>query len=262
MRQVICIGVPYWLGERQQRAASDAIRQSGIIQELGAEWVDVSPDYATHPDPVVAVNRALAQVIAAHPQHVPLIFSADCVSALGTVKGLEQQQPVVLWFDAHGDFNTPETTPSGFLGGMPLAALVGMGNEALMRGVGLAPIPQADVIITDARDLDPEEAILLRESHVKHLSDFQDMLTVSLPERPVYIHFDTDVVDSAEMPAMNYPTPGGPSLEQAALSLRRVAEEAQVIGVLFSLWNDEKPGADQALRNTLSLVRVLSAAWR
>lgn len=262
MRPVLCIGVPYWLGGRQPRAASDAIRQSGIVGELGAEWVDVSPDYAAHPDKVVAVNRALAQTIAAYPQHVPLIFSADCVSALGAVKGLERRQPVVLWYDAHGDFNTPQTTRSGFLGGMPLAALVGLGNEALMQGVGLAPIPQADVVITDARDLDPEEAVLLKESRVTHLPDFQDVMTMPLPDRPVYVHFDTDVVDSAEMPAMNYPTPGGPSLEQATAALRRVAEGAQVTGVLFSLWNDEKPGADQALRNTLSLVRALSAAWR
>lgn len=100
---------------------------------------------------------------------MPLIFASDCCSALGAMKGFEAQSPAVLWYDAHGDFNTWETTPSGFLGGMPLAWLVGRGDMQVMNGVGLSPILERDVFITDARNLDPGEAIALRESAVTHL---------------------------------------------------------------------------------------------
>jgi arginase len=257
MKSPVCIGVPYWLGERQNPSAVDAMKTSGIAEELGAAWVDASPDFGAHADPVVAVNRAVGAAIRAHPDHLPLIFAGECVTALGALKGLEPLNPAVLWYDAHGDFNTPETSPSGFLGGMPLAALVGRGNADLMAGIELAPLAESDVIITDARDLDPEEGDNLRSSALTHLPDANALLTVPLPETPLYIHFDTDIVDSDEMPAMNYPVPGGPTNAQVAATLTRVARDGQVVGVLFSLWNQGKPGADRALRNTLDLVRAL-----
>lgn len=255
----VCIGVPYWLGKRQIVAAVDAVKNSGIAGELGADWIEVEPDFNAHDDPVVAVNVALAETIKAHADKTPLVFAGECVTALGALKGLEVQRPAVLWYDAHGDFNTPETTPSGFLGGMPLAALVGMGNESLMQGIGLQPVPESDVIITDARDLDPEEADLLRNSDLTHLPDVGDLLRHDLPDKPLYIHFDTDVVAHDEMPAMNYPSPGGPSLEATGQTFDRVLQDAQVAGILFSLWNHEKPGADQSLVNTIQLARMLKA---
>lgn len=253
----ICIGVPYWLGERQQVAAVDAVKDSGIAGELGTVWIDLQPDFAAHADPVAAVNLALAQTIQAYPDRKPLVFAGECVTALGALKGLEAQRPAVLWYDAHGDFNTPETTPSGFLGGMPLAALVGMGNEALMQAVALEPVPQADVILTDARDLDPAEEELLRHSEVKHLRDLDALLTLDLPDKPLYVHFDTDVVSHAEMPAMNYPAAGGPSVAQTEETFIRVLRDAEIAGILFSLWNQTKPGADRALANTLRFARLL-----
>ncbi len=126
MSKYVCIGVPYYLGEaRPERAEVSALRQSGIAAELNAEWVEIEPDFAAADDPAVAVNWALAEAIKAHQAKTPVVFANDCTSCLGMVKGLEDKAPAILWYDSHGDFNTPETTPSGFLGGMPLAALVG-----------------------------------------------------------------------------------------------------------------------------------------
>lgn len=255
----VCIGVPYWIGERQAVSAVDAIRDSGIVAELGAAWVEIQPDFAADPDPVVAVNRALAAAIRAHAEHTPLIFSADCVSGLGAMKGLETLNPAVLWYDAHGDFNTPATTPSGFLGGMPLAALVGRGNEALVQGIGLTPVAETDVILTDARDLDPGEKELLASSRVTHLPQVEALLTMPLPDKPLYIHFDTDVVNTDDMPAMSYSATGGPSLATTLATLERVKREAQVAGVLFSLWKHTLDGAKLSLANTLQIVRCLTA---
>jgi arginase len=258
MSQFVCIGVPYWLGERiTDRSEVASVKASGIADELGARWVDITPDFAVGVDPVVAVNRALAEAITTHGDKIPIIFASDCTSALGALKGLERHNPAVLWYDAHGDFNTPETTLSGFLGGMPLAMLVGRGNERLMQGVGLVPLNERDVLITDARDLDPAEGVLLRQSNLTHLRHVNELLDVPLPQKPLYIHLDVDVVDSAEMPAMNYPASGGPSLDQVAATLDRVAREGQGVGILLSLWNGAMEGADVALQNTLRLLRAL-----
>lgn len=258
MSNYICIGVPYYLGEkRPERAEVAAMRGTGIAAELGAAWVEIQPDFRGSEHPVIAVNRALAQTIKAHPDKTPVVFANDCTSCLGMVKGLEERAPAVLWYDSHGDFNTPETTPSGFLGGMPLAALVGRGNQHLMRGIDLEPIAESDVIICDARNLDPEEAVMLRGSQVTHYEALDALNQARLPSKPLYIHFDSDVVDCEDMPAMSYPEPDGPSLQASVESLRQVLAENETAGILFGLWNGTLPGSERALAATLSLARTL-----
>ena len=260
MTQYICIGVPYYIGERHaNRTEVEAIKNSGFAHEIGADWITIEPDFDSAPDRLSAVNRALADVIQAHPDHIPLIFASDCCSALGAMKGLEAQQPAILWYDAHGDFNTEETTPSGFLGGMPLAWLVGLGNMRYMEGIDLAPIPEFDVIAADVRDLDPEEGDNLRASTITVWTNFDDTLTEPLPDKPLYIHFDTDVVDINDLPGMNYPAPDGPSLDQCVASLERVVRDSNPIGILFSLWNDSLPTNGRSLEGTLRLARTFVA---
>lgn len=263
MTEFVCIGVPYWIGEHiETRTEVEAVRASGIAEEIGAGWVNIAPDFNAHPDPVVCVNLALAAAVAAHKDKVPLVFASDCISTLGVLKGLEHHNPALLWYDAHGDFNTPETTPSGFLGGMPLAALVGRGNQHWLEGIGLTPLDEQDVIITDARDLDPEEGEMLRQSTLTHWPEVRDLLDAPLPGKPLYIHIDTDVVNTTEMPAMNYPAPGGPSLAETAGTLARVSRDVQVVGLSFSLWNDTLEGAEKALQNTRHLVCTFSDSVR
>lgn len=259
MAGYVCIAVPHFIGERRsERTEIETLKRSGIAAEIGAEWVDIAPNFAAGVNPVVAVNRALAATIRAQADKTPLVFAADCVSALGALKGLEAQRPAVVWYDAHGDFNTPETTPSGFLGGMPLAMLVGRGDMQYMQGVGLAPLPETDVLITDARDLDPEEGEALRSSDLVHLPQVDDLLTAPLPERPLYIHMDVDVIDPTEMPGQSYPAPGGPTAHQVNATLRRVVRARPLAGVLFSLWNDSLVTDDRALQATLKMVRTVA----
>ena len=264
MPDFICIGVPQFLGEMiEGRDEVAAIRASGFAAEIGAPWVDVQPDVVPGADPLVAVNRALAEAIQAHPDRVPVVFAADCTTALGVMKGLEAQRPRIFWYDAHGDFNTPETSPSGFLGGMPLAMLVGRGDMSLMNALDLKPIPEEHVVLTDARDLDPQEAIALAQSRVTHLANFEDSLAFLLTGRPLYVHLDTDVVDEAELPGMSYPTSNGPSLDAVAASLERVAHDGQVVGLLVSLWNGALVDDNAVpLAATLRLVRAVLAGMR
>ena len=258
MSSYVCIGVPYYLGESvAERGEVQILRESGIADELGADWVEIEPDFASANDPVVAVNRALAAAIRACPGKVPVVFANDCTSCLGMVKGLESKSPAILWYDSHGDFNTPETTPSGFLGGMPLAAMVGRGNQHLMRGVELAPVAESDVIVTDVRNLDPEEGVMLRGSDVTIVDTLEALSEADLPSQPIYVHFDTDVVDCADIQALSYPEPGGPSLDESIASLRDVMRRGDIAGVLFSLWNSTLEGSDQSQAATLDLIRAL-----
>ncbi|MFW5708731.1 MAG: arginase family protein [Chloroflexota bacterium] len=259
MSQYICIGVPYFIGEHHpERTEVAAIRTSGIAEELGTQWVDIQPDFSADVDPVIAINRALAWTIAARSDQIPLIFASCCTSALGALKGLESQKPAVLWYDAHGDFNTEETTPSGFLGGMPLAWLVGDGDQTRMQALNLAPVNASDIILTDARDLDPEEAQRVQASAMTHLRQVDHLLHYTLPSRPLYIHMDTDVVDISEMPGMSYPAAGGPSLSTVKDTAQYTARHAAVAGVLFSLWNDSMPTEGRSLTATLALVRAFT----
>jgi len=258
MPDLIAIGVPYWIGRKDEYTGSvEAVRDSALMAELGLPWVEIEPDFESAPDPVTAVNRAIAAVIRAHAGKVPLIFAGDCTSCIGAVAGLQDRNPAVIWYDAHGDFNTPETTPSGFLGGMPLAALVGRGNEALMKGVGLKPLRERDIIITDARDLDPEEGEMLRDSDLVHLPEIDALLTVSLPDKPLYIHFDGDVLRLEDLPAVSYPAEGGPTLDETLATVRRLVAEAPIAGVLFSLWNHKHPGAAKSQESTLTVIRAV-----
>lgn len=236
----ICIAAPYYLGEKlAQRTEINELRASGIAESIGAEWVEIQPNFANAPSPLVAVNRALNETIAAYPEHFPVVFGSDCMFSLGMVKGLQSRHDRVgiVWYDAHGDFNTPETTPSGYVGGMPLAMLVGRGDLQYVAGVEVAPIDERDVVITDARDLDPGEREALADSQIKHLGRWSDLLNADLPDVPVYIHMDVDVIDSAEMLGLNYPVGGGPTIEQTAQTVERVARDGQVAGILFSLWD-------------------------
>jgi arginase len=260
MVEFVCIGVPYFIGERiPANNAVDILRASGIADELGAAWVDVKPDFASAPDAVTAVNQALAATLKAHSGKFPLVFAGDCTMCIGVTSALAAHQPAIVWLDAHGDFNTNETTLSNFLGGMPLAALVGRDNQHWLQGVNLAPIAETDVIISDARDLDPQEGVNLRASDLTLLPNISDLLTAPLPDKPLYIHLDLDVVHLDDMPAVSYPATGGSSVTDIIAALRRILRDGQVICVLFTLWKADLPGADTAHQSTLHVVRAIAA---
>ena len=187
----------------------------------------------------------------------PVSVAGDCCTSIGVLAGLQQAgvTPTLIWFDAHGDFNTWETSPSGFLGGMPLAMAVGLGEQTMLEGLGSQPIPQANVILTDARDLDPGERELVEASGITHLPDITDLLDYPLPDGPLYIHFDTDVVDPAEVPAMNYPAPGGPSAETVRQVFRHLASTGKVAAVSLSSWN---PNLDENGRSRIICMDLLN----
>lgn len=264
MSEFVCIGVPYHLGERvPDRALVNLIRDSGLVDEIDATWADFVPDFSRAPDPITAVNRALAQTLGLYRRHIPLIFASDCMASLGAVAGLSAAHGTglgVVWFDAHGDFNTPETSPSGYVGGMPLAMLAGRGDLRYTQALGLAPLAEADIVLAGGRDLDPAEAEALRSSAVAHVPDVSTMIAAALPDKALYLHLDMDIVRPEDMPGMAFPTPGGPTLDQLAAVVEHVTRSSRVIGVMLSA--TQSPDALPSLAGPLALARALVRGFR
>ena len=160
---------------------------------------------------------------------VPVVLSGDCSTALGTVAGLQQAglDPAVVWFDAHGDVQTLETTESGYLGGLPLRMLTGYRPDLLAARLGLAPVPEHRIVLAGARDLDPPEVAYLDRARIQRW-EVDQLSPARLPSGPLYVHLDLDVVDPAEVGGLRFPAPGGPSLAQVAGALRMLAATGRV----------------------------------
>lgn len=171
----------------------------------------------------------------------PVSIAGDCGATIAVMAGLQRAniEPTLIWLDAHGDFNTFESSPSGFLGGMPLAMITGRGNMALCKSVDLKPFDDHRVILADGRDLDPLEAVLLEESKVLHLPNVAELLTMGILNDPLYVHFDTDVISMNEMYAAADPTKGGPSAALVTEVLRYLGKTGRVIAASMSCWTPE-----------------------
>ncbi len=218
----------------------DALPELEVL--TGPDWRVNRPELpeSTIQTRMIAIHQpltvAVAEALAAGER--PVVVAGDCCAAIPLGAGLELAgvAPTLVWFDAHGDFNTWDTTPSGFIGGMPLAMLVGYGDPTLADGVGLEPLAEERVILTDARDLDPEERKLLESTEVRHLRDPRQ-LAENPPEGPVWVHFDVDVVDPSDVSAVHYPAPGGLRATAIEKVFRDLATRSQIAAVSLSTWS-------------------------
>jgi arginase len=211
---------------------------------------------------LVGVYTGLADAVATIDEGEQLtVVSGDCVTALPVLAGLQRRggDPALIWFDAHGDFHTEATTASGYLGGLPLAKAVGRGDLVLPRALGLSPVAEGRVVLVDARDLDPPEVAALAASDVRHVA-LADLTPAVLPEGPVYLHVDLDVVDPGELPGLRFPAPSGPSVAAVAAGVRTVAESRPVAAVsIAATWHPERTDVACAKH---AVSTVLTAAGR
>lgn len=166
----------------------------------------------------------------------PVSVAGDCCAAVPVLAGLQHARvaPTLIWIDAHGDFNTPETSPSQFLGGMPLAMMVGRGPQWMCESVGLERFDEDKVWLIDGRDLDPMEREALDASAVRR-TGMAGMASLKI-DGPVWVHLDVDVLNADEVPAFNYPVSGGPSVAETIAACGAFSGNNHTIAVSVSGW--------------------------
>jgi len=188
----------------------------------------------------------------------PVSIAGDCCTTLAVLAGLQRSgmNPRLLWLDAHGDFNTPEISLSGFLGGMPMAMLVGRGDQTIMQRLGTRPLRETDVILCDARDLDPEERQALDGSGVVRLASVDRLRVLELADRPLHVHLDVDLLNPLDAPAMAYATAGGPRLPELEAAAAWLALAARPVSVSMTTWAFDR---DMDRHTEHACLRILSA---
>ncbi|MDJ0944905.1 MAG: arginase family protein [Kiloniellales bacterium] len=224
-------------------------RLEALGHEVSLGTVDPRPELPAEVATGFAVMRGVADEVrkARASKAFPLVLAGNCNTAVGTVSGLAPRRIAALWFDAHADFNTPDSSTSGFLDGMGLAILTGHCWRALAESVpGYAPVPEERVILAGARDFDARERERLAESRITCLSDrdlndggierrLGDALDRLAPQVDAfYLHVDLDVHDPRIAPANHFRPPGGVTPERlrelVAFISRRVPVAAAYLG--------------------------------
>ena len=172
------------------------------------------------------LDAAAAEVSAALDQgELPLLTASDCSICIATLPTAARRIPglQVLWLDAHGDFNTPETTPSGFLGGMCLGAACGRWDAGWEHTID----PSA-VWMHGVRDLDPGERVEVEQAGVR----------TGVPgEGPVFVHLDLDVLDPSVL-APQFPVPGGLDAAEVRDVLARLRADGRLVGLEVTALED------------------------
>ncbi|GAB4486167.1 MAG: arginase [Anaerolineales bacterium] len=264
--QIDIIGVPIDLGadRRGVDMGPSAIRYAHLqqkIESLGytvedkgnievpiAEMCKISEPKLKYIDCIVPMARRVAGAVATSLQagHFPLVLGGDHSVALGSIHGAARGRKLgVIWVDAHADFNTAETTPSGNIHGMPLAALCGLGDPRLtaLWNEAVPVINPQRVAVIGARDLDPGEKRNLKQVGVMVMGMEQiDRLgmvqalekaieRVSREVDGIFLSFDMDSLDPRHAPGVGTPVPGGLTYREAHLICELVAETGSLIGL-------------------------------
>jgi arginase len=237
------------------------------------ERVRVDVSLAEPRDEVAAsfrVMRAVRESVrsAVEAGKFPFVVSGNCNSALGTLSGL-RGDPGIIWFDAHGDLNTPETTPSGYLDGMALAQATGLCWGTLTKSIpGFRPVPESDVVLIAARDLDPGEEDLLKRSPITWIRS-QDIKAAgakaalepslaALSQRTagVYLHIDLDVLDPEVLKANMYASPGGLTLDELQDAIETIVGRLTLEAAGLAAYD---PAADEENKGPAVASRLIDA---
>jgi arginase len=254
--------VPYdsaWRGARMG-AGPEHLAATGLAEELGRSGhavrstpVESASDWRAEIRTAFELMGRLAGAVRAScaAGRFPLVLAGNCNTAVGTVAGLGLgAATAVLWFDAHGDFNTPETTVGGFLDGMALAILTGRCWRELARRVpGFTPVAESAVCLLGARDLDPLEADLLADSAVRVLGPGElasglgaALAALAARAEGAYVHVDLDVLDPGEGRANEFAAPGGLGAAALTGAIGAIGEALPIRGAAITAYDPRSDG--------------------
>ncbi len=252
--KVDLIQLPYDSGQRERRMGCGPRRilDRGLAERLHGAGFDVESftvetdtSFATEVGTTFELYGKLSERVSRSVQAgaFPLVLAGNCGSTLGAAAGLGMAALGVIWFDANGDFNTPETSESGFLDGMGLAVLTGRCWQAMAAGIpGFRPLPDDRTVLVGARDFDAAELRALEASGILrvapealHDNGGREALAGAVAalgprvER-VYLHLDLDVHDRDEACANQYAAPGGPPAAEVREAVGLIAERLPLAG--------------------------------
>jgi arginase len=208
--------------------------------------------------------RRVTAAIAANRECLPILLAGNCNTTIGALAAHAPRTGIV-WFDAHADFNTPDTTISGFLDGTALSTVTGRSWRQLALTVpGFRPLPEESVCVVGARDLDPLERHLLSESGVTLVgaADIRSALpgaieSISSWVDSVHVHIDLDVIDASVARANSYAVEGGLTIEDMEFSLALMAQKLTIAGITLSAYD---PAGDADGRAAAAAIRLVCAA--
>jgi arginase len=195
----------------------------------------------------------------------PVLLSGSCFAGIGMASGLDEDSLGVLWFDAHGDFNTPESTIDGYFDGMPLAILTGGAWPNLVERVGARTVRESAAVLVGGRDFDPLEEQGLTSSSVIHLPpeaiDSDDAVlraATGLDPAPsgLYLHVDLDVLDPQEAKVNIYSAPGGLTADQLEAQVGSLMGSGRVRAVSLTAYD---PAVDTEDRVPPIAIRLLES---
>jgi len=271
--------VPYDSGNRGARmgAGPEALIRAGLPQALRdagnvvhVKLAELPPDswnaeIATGFELMRMLSGAVRE--ARDAGRLPIVLAGNCNTAVGTVAGLGTDSTGVVWFDAHADFNTPETTSSGFLDGTAVAILTGRCWTTLSATVpDFKPLADRQVCLVGTRDIDSLEGGLLDESRVNVIEPRQLRSTLrhklsSLNEHvyQAYVHLDLDVIDSGIASANMFAVSGGLTLEDMDFALSEIARTLRIAGVALTAYD---PAADTDGAAAAAAIHLISSAAR
>ena len=268
-------------------STGDAYLADGLPDRLGRHAdvtiQDLQPVVNDAPaDPIprlevlnAAISAAVADTVRAGS--APLVTGGSCVSLPGILGGLRQgygpaARIGLVWFDAHGDFNTPKTSLTQMLGGMPVAVSAGLCYPTWREAAGLdAPIPTDRIVMVDVRNLDPAERTLIEATDVRIVavpgrsatsSPFAVAVTdLAAAVDHLYLHVDADVLDARYQP--NHPTvePDGPSLEDVNAALDAVLATGKVRAFGVVSVNPDGPDGPTSLASGMAMIESALATW-
>lgn len=276
--------VPYDSGHRGARmgAGPEHLLENGlgdglraVQREVRTTIVESQSAWPAEVATAFELDRLIAREVRAAMERseFPLVLSGNCNSSIGTISGAGTEGLGIIWFDGHADFNTPETTTTGFSDGMGLAIAAGHCWSTLAKSVpGFEPVPEANVLLVGGRDIEPSEqerldssdvtvagAKAIRESGVTEAlgAPLEDLRT--RVDR-VYVHLDLDVLDPETLaPANEFAPPDGLFQAEVEEVLRLVRERFTVAAAGIASYDPAFDAQGEILRAGSVLTRALVA---
>ncbi len=298
MRQshIAIIGAPMDLGagRRGVDMGPSALRVAGLNEKLAAlgyevedlgnvivdqpESLPVGPSHARYLPQIAHTCARLAGMVeqAADEGRFPLVLGGDHSVAMGTVAGMSRHlcrrhsKLGMIWLDAHADMNTPESSPSGNIHGMPLACCIGLGPLELTHLAGYTPAAEpGSVVIVGLRSVDEIERLSVRDTgvHAFTMRDIDERGMLSVIQEAIHfatlgtvgfhLSIDMDAVDPREAPGVGTPVPGGITYREAHLAMEIVCDSGRLTSLELVEVN---PVMDEANRTALLAVELVLSA--